>query len=229
MATQRISFFTFKTSEGFDAEKMINMALDDNRSEKYFVFTEQGVACIRGCFYIEQPYNDTRYNIETGETEKITFLKQISLKFEIDLYGQTIMIWGNRTVAISLLTELSFASGNSVIIEEILVNFKNAVRKISKLHNITMAKTKISNVAIEQGIFATCVVDIQALDAPHYFIKKYIDNITQLTIVLFDEYTDEGEIASVKVNLYSSGALVVYKDRDSVSDEIIEILKEVIA
>ncbi|GHV44308.1 hypothetical protein FACS189492_0430 [Clostridia bacterium] len=229
MATQRITFCKFKTTDAFNSNKMITSIQEKNADDRYFVFNEQGTTYIRGSFYIERQQSDHRYNIISGEVEEIPFVKQVPLKFEIDISGQTIMIWGNRKFVPDLLTELSIASENSVVMDEINVDFKKAVEKVAKTASIKISKMKILNVPIEAGILATCTVDASALESPQSFIKKYIDNVIQISITINDDYLDDGETTAISVTLYSSGSLVVYKDRDSISDETIDMLKSLIA
>ena len=219
MATQRITFCTFKPEKDFDANNMVKKVLDANSNKKYAVFSEQGTVYIRGCFYIEQLQSDSRYNFE------ITFTKQFALKFEIDLKNQIIMIWGNKNFVPNLLTELSIASDNSIVIEEISVDFKKTLSKISKCNNIKISRMKIIDIPIEGSITATCSINTTAIEMPQAFIEKYIENITQVSFLINDDYLDEDRSNSISATLHSSGALVVYKDKDSISDEIIDTIK----
>ena len=84
---------------------------------------------------------------------------------------------------------------------------------------------KILDIPIEGSITATCSINTSATEIPPAFIEKYIENITQVSFLINDDYLDEDLSNSISATLHSSGALVVYKDKDSISDEIIDTIK----
>ena len=228
MAAQRITFYKFIPLEDFDANKTIENLQNKNTSENYFIFSEQGDLFIRGCYYHDHPYTSPRYNVLTGEIEKMTIIKQHTVKFEIDLQDQTLMLWGGKKFTNELLTEISLASNGSVSIEEEIINFKKTISKITKDGNIRITKLKIANVPIEKGILATCTISVDNIESQDAFVKRYAEKTMQLSISIFDNSIDAEISNRTCATLYSSGSFVVHKDRDSMSDETIDVLKRII-
>ena len=145
------------------------------------------------------------------------------VKFEIDLPNSTLTIWGNKSIAQKLITALSQACDNQVIIDSYQVDFKRMLGRISKLEDAILSKMKLENVLIDSGIAASCNVSLINLDNARDLVKKYSDNVSQLSIILGDPFGDN----SVSLTLFSSGSIVIYKDRDSISDEIISKIQEI--
>ena len=79
---------------------------------------------------------------------------------------------------------------------------------------------RLTGIVIDQGIIANCSVSLKEQDNPQELVKKYLDRISQISVSI-----GQNEQA-VSMTLYSSGAVVVYKDRDEMTDEAMNIISE---
>jgi len=229
MAAQRITFCRFIPDKSFNINKTIEYLQAKSTVESHYTFSEQEDTFVKGCYYQDQPYTTQRFNVDSGEIESITLTHQYSVIFEFNTMDKTLMLWGNRKIVPRLLTEIDIASNNKVAIEEVSINFNRAITRIVKSGNISISKLKITNVPIEKGILATCSVNVVGIESPYTFVTKYVDRITQLTFTVNNDFKDEKESSSINATLYSTGSFVVHKDRENISDEIIEILKSIVA
>jgi len=229
MAAQRITFCKFIPDKSFSVNETLERLQAKSTAENHYTFSEQGDTFVRGCYYHDQTYTNQRFNVDSGEIERITLIRQHNVIFEFDTEDKALMLWGNRKIVPRLLTEIDIASDNKISIEEVPINFKSAITKIVRSGNINISRIKITNIPIEKGILATCSVDVGGIESPYIFVTKHVDRITQLTFTVNDDFNDENESSSLSATLYSTGSFVVHKDRESISDEIIEILKSIIA
>ena len=223
MATQRVSFCKFIPNVSCDLDLIVSRLLGNCDEANRFVFGEQGKQYISGCYLVQQSRNEMTYNVQENRFETITTSRLAVVKFEMDLPNSTLTIWGNKSIAQKLITALSQACDNQVIIDSYQVDFKRMLGRISKLEDAILSKMKLENVLIDSGIAASCNVSLINLDNARDLVKKYSDNVSQLSIILGDRFGDN----SVSLTLFSSGSIVIYKDRDSISDEIISKIQEI--
>ena len=161
---------------------------------------------------------------ENPEQSKIDewYEKQNIVKFDISVDTKRVLLWGNKRAADIFLTSLSQAANNKIVLENFEINFKNAIKKMQTTPNVHFSKTRISNVIIDEGIVANCSVNLAILENPYNILGKYIDYITQITAVVGEEYNQ------VSITLYPSGSVVVSKERDSIDDNVINTLVEIV-
>lgn len=223
MATQRVSFCKFIPNGSCDLDLIVSRLQENCDDTNRFVFNEQGAQYISGCYLAQQARNEMIYNIEENRFETIITNKLAVAKFEIDLPKSTLIIWGNKSIAQKLITLLSQACNYKVIIESYQGDFKRMLEKISKLEDATFSKMKLENVLIDSGITASCNVSLINLDNAKDLVKKYSENVSQLSLILGDRFGDN----SVSLTIFSSGSIVIYKDRDSIPNEIIAEIQEI--
>jgi hypothetical protein len=81
---------------------------------------------------------------------------------------------------------------------------------------------KLHDVLIEDGIVAYCSVALEGRDNIAQLIKKYMDKIVTVTLQIVC-----GE-SLTSVMLYSSGAMVIFKDRENVPDQVIDRISSIV-
>ena len=92
--------------------------------------------------------------------------------------------------------------------------FKDMINKLLKNPTAKFMRMKILNVVIDNGIVANCNVNLSQLDQPSDIVKKYLDSISQISLSLGVEANP------ISIVIYSSGSVVIYRNRDEISDEI---------
>lgn len=225
MATQRVSFCRFMLKKSFDPDIMVSNLLKSNEPSDYFVINEQGERYISGYYLVEQPRNETKYNIEANRFETVTTTRLTIIRFEIDVPNNILIIWGNRNCAQRLITLISQACNNDVVIDFYEIDFKNLIKRITIIPDITISKMKLENIVIDLGIVANCNVNMLNQDNPNELIKKYYNNISQISVIMGNRYSSD---ESVSLTVFSSGTIVVYKDRDSISEETVTAIQKIV-
>ncbi len=170
-----------------------------------------------------QTRNEVSYNITENRFETVVTSRLAVVKFDIDLLKSVLTVWGNRSIAQRLVTLISQASKNQIIIEDYVVDFPKMVSRISDMDMLILSKMKLENVMIDSGISASCNVSLVNIEGANSLVKKYCDNISQLSIILGDRLSD----SSVSLTFFSSGSIVVYKDRDNIPEEILTQIQEI--
>jgi len=223
MATQRVFFCKFAPIGPCDLDSIVSRLLEKCDETNRFVFNEQADQYISGCYLVQQTRNEMTYIAQENRFESIVTNKFVIAKFEVDLQKSVLTIWGNKSIAQKLITLLSQACDNQVIIDIHQIDFKRTLQKVVKLEDASFSKMKLENVLIDQGITASCNIALIHLDNAKDLVKKYSDNISQLSLLLGDRFGDN----FVSLTLFSSGSIVIYKDRDSISDEIIAKIQDI--
>lgn len=218
MATQKLSTYQVHLTGKGAWDSIINTILSYNTDKSYCSINEQGDDYIGGCFIFESLQNQTIYNISENKFEKITVFKQYVLKFDIFLNNNMMFLWGNKKVASLFITTLEQASNNSLIIDYNKTDFKTMIKRLITNHTVSFSKMKIVDIVIGDGIVANCNVNLSNYDNPSALVTKYMDSIAQITVSFGVETT------AVSVSIYSSGSVVVFKEREDIDDEVINAI-----
>ena len=130
------------------------------------------------------------------------------------LLNNTLFLWGNKKAAALFITMLEQASHNSLIIDYNETDFKAMLKRLMKDSAVTFSKMKIVDIVIDNGIVANCSVNLINHDNATALVNKYMDSIAQISVLIGKE------MQGVSITLYSSGSVVVFKDRDDIDDEV---------
>ena len=74
------------------------------------------------------------------------------------------------------------------------------------------------DIFIDQGILANCIVNLKGQDNSRKLVEKYLDNISQISVLV-----GKDELA-VSITIYSSGSVVVFRDRDELPDDAMNVI-----
>ncbi len=223
MATHKLSFCKFRPLKQINLEEYAAKLQNTISDNEKFVVTDCTDSWLDGYYIIEYMKNETRYNFLETKVETIPVTATSIAKFSIDLKSNLMDIWGNRSMALKLITSLSMLLGNQVIIESITTDIKKAIG-LSLLENyVTIVRVKIEDVIIDDGIVASCSVNISGQENCSELLKKYINNVAQVTLSLYNEEPEN----RTSFTIYSSGSVVVYKDKDEIIEPGIEIIRRI--
>lgn len=222
MASNKLSVIKFKSMKSIRWNKIIDKVISTDSEDVRCIVNEQSDDYIGGYFLFSSLYNQTVYNIEENKFESIPTTKQNIIKFDIFVLTGRMLLWGNKKAADIFVTTLEQASDNKLIIEYSITDFKLMIKKIYNTNNIAFSKMKITNVLIDEGIVANCNVNLASLDNPKSIVEKYTESISQITIII------SKDINPVSVTLYSSGSILVFKDRNAIDDETLNIIHDMV-
>lgn len=218
MASSKLSILKTKLQGNTSWDSVISNILQKDSEDVHCVINEQSNDYIGGYYLIFTIQNQRIFNLEENKFETIPIKKQNVVKFDIFIVSEKMLLWGNKKSADLFITALMQSSNNQLIVDNNKVEFKHMVSNILAITDIKFTRMRITNVVINDGIVANCSVVLSSLDEPRYIIKKYIDCISQLTIMI-----EKGN-SPVSLTLYSSGAVVLSKDRDNIDDETLECI-----
>lgn len=216
MATQKLSTYNVKLKRGVTWDSIIDTTLSFNTEKTYCIINEQGDCYIGGCYIYESLHNQTVYNIAENKFETITVPRQNIVKFDVFANNDTLFLWGSKKAAALFITTLEQASNNSIIIDHNDTDFKVMLKRLLGDSSVSFTKMKIVDIVIDNGIVANCSVNLINRDNATELINKYVDSIAQITVAIGKE------IQPVSITLYSSGSVVVFKDRDDIDDEVMK-------
>lgn len=222
MASNKLSVIKLNAIQAINWNEIIDKVISMDSEDARCIVNEQSDDYIGGYFLFSSLYNQTIYNIEENKFESIPAKKQNIIKFDIFVLTGRMLLWGNKKAADIFVTTLEQASDNKLIIEYSITDFKLMIKKIYKTSNISFSKMKITNVLIDEGIVANCNVNLASLDNPKSLVEKYTESISQITIIISKDTNP------VSVTLYSSGSILVFKDRNAIDDETLNVIHDMV-
>lgn len=222
MAMQKLSTYTVKLKESTTWDNIFDTILSFNSKQSHCIINEQGTTYIGGCYIYESMQNETIYNITENKFETITIPKQNVVKFDIFTNNNTMFLWGNKKAAIPFITTLEQSSNNSIVINYNETDFKAMIKRLMIDSSVSFTRMKIADIIIDNGIVANCSVNLANHDNATNLVNKYIDSIAQISAIIGKE------MQPVSITLYSSGSVVVFKDRDDITEDVMNSINLII-
>ena len=222
MASQKLSTYTIQLNGDLSWNNIFDTVISLNSEQSYCIINEQGDSYIGGCYIFESIHNQTVYNIAENKFETITVSKQNIVKFDIFARNNTLYLWRNKKAAALFITTIEQAAHNTLIIDYNQTDFKLMLKSLINDHSVSFSKMKITDIIIDNGIVANCSINLLNFENAIELIQKYIESIAQITV------TFAKESQPVSITLYSSGSVVVFKDRDDIDDEVMNSINAMI-
>lgn len=222
MAAQKLSTYFIQLKGDSSWNNIFDTVLSLNSEQSYCIINEQGDSYIGGCYIFESIHNQTMYNIAENKFETIIVPKQNIVKFDIFVKNNTLFLWGNKKAATLFITTIEQAAHNRLIIDYNQTDFKLMLKRLINDRSVSFSKMKITDIIIDNGIVANCSVNLSNCEKSIELVQKYIESIAQITVT----FAKESE--PVSITLYSSGSVVVFKDRDEIDDEVMNSINVMI-
>ena len=222
MASQKLSIFSVSLKPGISWNTVLQNLLSNATDGEHYIISEQSENYIGGCYVVQVKHNQLRYNIVEQCFESILIESQLVLRYDIFTQNGSMMLWGNHKVSSMFITALTLAANNLAIIENNDSDFKKMLLKLLGCDDVNFIRMKLHDVLIEDGIVANCSVALEGRDNIAQLIKKYMDKIVTVTLQIVS-----GESVT-SVMLYSSGAMVIFKDRESIPDQVIDKISSIV-
>ena len=132
------------------------------------------------------------------------------------------LLWGSKRSADILITAFLQAANNQLVVDSSKIEYIQILNNLLTMKDIRFSRMRITDVLIDEGIVANCSVCLSSLDDSRHMVQKYKNCISQLTILI------EKGVSPISVTLYSSGSLVISKDRDDIDDEALESINAIV-
>lgn len=222
MASQKLSVFSISVKPGISWHSLIDNLLSMARNGEHYFITEQSQDYIGGCYILLSKHNQFQYNVSEQRFESVLIERQHVLRFDIFIHGGLMMVWGGSKISSLFVTAFTQASNNLAIIENRETNFKEMVKRLLICTDVQFIRMKLHNVVIEDGIVANCSVTLDGREDINHLIEKYMDQISQITLKIVS-----GEDPT-SVVIYSSGTIIIFKDRDNIPDQVIDRISSIV-
>ena len=137
----------------------------------------------------------------------------------VDLQHFTLDIIGNKQQAARVIEYFGRITKYKIGIEDAQINLLKLLQScVQNKINFNITKVKIAEYAFFDNIVGECSLNLYGYSKALDVIKKYEQQITNITVSINVE-------EPYSVAFHKSGAIVFYKDADSIDLQMIRILK----
>lgn len=222
MASQKLSVFSISVKPGIPWDSLIGNLLSKAKDGEHYYISEQSQDYIGGCYIMTAKHSQLRYNASEQIFESVLIERQHVLKFDIFIRSGFMMMWGNSKISSMFITAITQASNNLAIIENREIDYIEMLKRLIVCDDVQFIRMKICDVVIEDGVVANCSVSLDGRENVDYLIKKYMKKISQISIKIVCGVDTTSAI------LYSTGAITICKNRDNISDLVIDRISRII-
>lgn len=208
-----ILLYNIKFDLDYSVSEIVNKIENDNLDETRIIIDNYDDTSLTGMYIYTEIYKAKEYNFESNSFELIIRRKHVVTEFHIDLLNNYMDIWGTIKNAQKIITALSLAFDNHVVIEAMEVKFSKMVDYLSTKENIFVGKVTARQVVMNDGLLADCSFDLSHKEKPFEVIGRYMKNIQRIS---FKWKSAEAYISMV---IYMSGLIIVYKARHLISEK----------
>lgn len=222
MATNGVHFMKFQLEEKLCMEELNEIIFEvENIDDDKFILNDYSKDILDAYYVSYYNSKEVIYNEQINTVEEVIVKKNIVIPFSIDLKNNILEIWSNNLNVKKLILKLGIILNQKVVIEPIEISLEKIMNKIDKNTNIKIGNVKIENYIIEKDIIANCMFDLKNYSNPINILKKYIKNLIKLTLIITN-----GE-ENITMIIYKNGNVVIYKTREEISLETLEIIKNI--
>ena len=220
MASNSLYFFNFKTDKKYSTDEIVNRLLDSDNDDR-FIINDTTDTIVDGYYITYVNTKELIFDEESELLESKVLKKNIIIPFLIDISREILYIWGKRNYISKLLIQLNILFNHEINIDPININLRNVVKRLDK-STIKIRTIKIDNYLLEKDIIANCIFDLKNHNNPCKVLKKYSENLVYITLSILNDLED-----FFTIMIYKSGSVVVYKYREELSQDDIDIIREI--
>lgn len=221
MAAQSVCFSTFKFDEEYTVYDIVEILKGVNSTNEKFIVNDYDDILIDGFHVISIPSKEMKFNMVTNSYESEEIVKNIVTNFIIDMRREIIEIWGNRINSQRILTKLALEFNHKVIIDNIKIDLAQIILNLKK-YKFKVGKVKIDDVLLKENLIAACIFDLTNHDQPYKILEEYKSKITQISATV-----KEISGTLLTITIFSTGSILVYRNREDISEEVLSIIKKV--
>lgn len=221
MATQSVYFSKFKLLNDCTVDEIVELLNDSVDTTERFVVNDYSSDYIDGIYIMSYVSKELIFNVDTMNYENVELSRNIAINFSIDISRGIIEVWGNKSNAQKLLVRLSILFNNKIITDSINIKIPDIIKRL-KQYRLIIGKVKIEDVVLQDNLIASCVFDLTNHEKPYDILNKYKEKVTQVSVILKEENG-----TSITVSIYSSGSIIVYRNRENISESTLMIIKQI--
>lgn len=222
MAAQSILMYKFKPLQNKSIDSIVLMIEEYFQQDEKFIIDFYDENQIEGTYIYLSNFYENVFDYDTNTFKLINVSKTIATKFHIDLLKSILYIWGSKKTALKISAAFSLIFQNKLILEPNDIIFKKCLKFLEEKKNIIVCNTRIDDIVIETDIVASCTVNLALNSNPFKVLNKYIDKISKITVIIGPDSDN------VSVSIYQSGSIVVYKDREQLSEKASEFIQDLL-
>lgn len=218
MASSSILLYKIKFEQEYSIDEIVNRIENDILDETRIIVENYTDTALSGIYIYSEIYKSQEYNFQSNNFEVITRKKYVVTEFHIDIKNNYIDIWGIAKNAQKIITSISLAFDNHIVIEALEMKFTRMIEYLSKEEGIHVGKVTARQVVLNDGLLADCTFDLSSEEMPFEMINKYKKNIQKIS---FRWRCAESVIRMV---IHMSGAVTIYKARRIIKDYELECI-----
>jgi hypothetical protein len=205
-------------------DEIIELLEKETLEETRIIIKDNDHNQLSAVYIYSEIYRNRDYDFIKNSFISITQKKYVSVDFHIDIQSGLIDIWGNKKNAQRIITAISLAFNNNVIIEPCELDVNKMINYLKSVTNIRINKVLVKEIIIESDLLADCIFDLSTKEAPFEVINKYKKNIQR--IIFRWEIEHENPVI---ITLYQSGAVTLHKDRDTIGNKSLEMIYDLLS
>lgn len=222
MAASNILLYKTIFQHEYSVVEIVDRLESDILDETKMVIENFDDTSFLGMYIYSELYKEQEYNFQTNIFESMLRKRYVAIEFHWDIKENYIDIWGNVKNAQKIITAISLALDNKIVIEALGLKFDKLVEFLSGQDNIQVNKVTAKQVIMNDGLLADCSFDLSTQNKPFEIISKYKNNIQRIS---FNWKTRNSEI---KMVVYISGSITIYKKQCLIEDKELEQIREML-
>ena len=222
MASNNILLYKTTLEFKYSIEQIVEKLEKDILNETKMIIEDFDDKCLYGTYIYSELYKTKEYNFKNGVFESILRKRYIITEFHWDITENYIDIWGNAKNAKKIITAISLAFDNKIIIESIQLEFDKFIQFLSKKNNIQVGKVTAKQIILGNGLLADCSFDLSMQKKPFEIIEKYKNNIQRVGLKW--KYKD----SEIRMVVYMSGSITIYKNQHLIENEQLKKIYEML-
>ena len=218
MASSSILLYKIKFEQEYSIDEIVSRIEKDILDETKIIVENYDDTSLAGIYVYTEIYKLQEYNFQSNNFEVITRKKYVVTEFHIDVKNNYMDIWGTAKNAQKIITTISLAFDNHIIIEALEMKFTRMIEYLSKEEDIYVGKVTARQVVLNDGLLADCSFDLSCMDMPFETIDKYKKNNQKIS------FKWKCVDSIIRMVIHMTGAVTIYKARHMINENELECI-----
>lgn len=218
MASSNILLYNIKFDRKYSTDEIVDKIEHDLLDETRIAVEQYDDESLSGIYIYTEIHKTQEYNFELNNFEIITQKKYIVTEFHIDIENNYMDVWGNSKNAQRIISAISLAFDNHIVIEPMELKFTRMVDYLSREEGIYVGRVTARQVVLSDGLLADCSFDLSNENAPFEMIEKYKRNIQKISF----RWKCTGLVIGMVI--YMSGTVTIYKERRMITEDELDCI-----
>lgn len=218
MASSSILLYKVKFEQEYSIHEIVNKIENDILDETRIVVENYDDTSLSGIYIYTEIYKSQEYNFQSNNFEVITRKRYVVTEFHIDIKNNYMDIWGTAKNAQKIITTISLAFDNHIMIEALEMKFMRMIEYLSKEEDIYVGKVTARQVVLNDGLLADCSFDLSCMEMPFETIDKYKKNIQKIS------FKWKCVDSIIRMVIHMTGTVTIYKARHMINENELECI-----